>query len=99
MLHPQNGHVPEPHCCHCSPAANGETDRPDLKLVPFVRPADASKRIMLARVGHIDLMQKRRSRAKPEIVVFPQAGGRRSARSRNAVNRTASQVRELLARG
>ena len=26
----------EPHCCHCSPAANGETDRPELKLVPFV---------------------------------------------------------------
>ena len=33
----------EPHCCHCSPAANGETDRPELKLVPFVCRTDARK--------------------------------------------------------
>ena len=44
----------EPHCCHCSPAANGETDRPELKLVPFVAPTDASKRVFLTCVGHID---------------------------------------------
>ena len=25
----------EPHCCHCAPAAGGETDRQELKLVPF----------------------------------------------------------------
>jgi hypothetical protein len=27
----------EPHCCHRFPGANGETNRPKLKLVPFVR--------------------------------------------------------------
>jgi hypothetical protein len=53
MLHPQNGHVPEPHCCHCSPAANGETDRPDLKLVPFACRTDA--RLVLAYVAHPSL--------------------------------------------
>ena len=35
MLHAQDSHAIEPHCCHRFPAANGETDRPELKLVPF----------------------------------------------------------------
>ncbi len=43
MPHPQNRHAPEPHCCHRSPAANGETDRPELNLVPFVGVTDAGK--------------------------------------------------------
>jgi len=31
----------EPNRCHCSPPAKGETDRPELKLVPFVGTTDA----------------------------------------------------------
>ena len=34
----------EPHSCHRFPAANDETDRPELKLVTFVTPTDAAKR-------------------------------------------------------
>jgi arylsulfatase A-like enzyme len=41
MLHVQDGHAMEPHCCHRFLAANGETDRPKLKLVPFVTRMDA----------------------------------------------------------
>jgi len=33
----------EPNSCHCSPAAKGETDRPELTLVPFVGVTDASR--------------------------------------------------------
>ena len=38
----------EPHCCHCFPAANGETDRPELKLVTFVCPTAAGKQSSIA---------------------------------------------------
>jgi formylmethanofuran:tetrahydromethanopterin formyltransferase len=30
----------EPRYCQCAPAAGGETDRQELKLVPFVTAAD-----------------------------------------------------------
>ena len=53
-LHPQDGHAMEPRCCHCLPTATGDTDRLELKLVPFVAPTDASKHILLAPVDHID---------------------------------------------
>ena len=43
MLHAQDRHAKEPHCCHCSPPADGETDRRELKLVPFVTPSAAAK--------------------------------------------------------
>jgi len=33
----------EPHSCHRFPTANGQTDRPKLKLVPFVCPTAAGK--------------------------------------------------------
>jgi hypothetical protein len=36
MLLSQDHHVMEPHSRHCSPAAGGEIDRQELKLVPFV---------------------------------------------------------------
>ena len=47
----------EPHCCHCSSAANGETDRSELKLVPFVAPTGARNGILVARFGHIEPTQ------------------------------------------
>lgn len=39
--HDQDRHAMEPNRCHCSPPAKGETDRPELKLVPFVGMTDA----------------------------------------------------------
>jgi hypothetical protein len=55
MPHPQNRHAPEPHCCHCPPAANGETDRAELKLVPFVTPSSSSfvKWLILKGIGDL----------------------------------------------
>lgn len=58
---------------------------PSISQSPFPIPrhqadrAQWSKRILLVRVGHIDRPQKRRSRAKPEIVVSPKraVGARR----------------------
>jgi hypothetical protein len=43
MLHAQDSHAMEPHSCHRFPTANDETDRPELKLVPFVGVTDAGK--------------------------------------------------------
>jgi len=43
MLHAQDSHAMEPHSCHRFPTANDETDRPELKLVPFVTPTAAGK--------------------------------------------------------
>ena len=43
MLHAQDSHAMEPHSCHRFPTANDETDRPELKLVPFVTPTAARK--------------------------------------------------------
>jgi len=52
----------EPNSCHCSPAAKGETDRPELKLVPFVTPTSAAKR------------QGRRQKARKPTVFLDRAG-------------------------
>jgi hypothetical protein len=41
MLHAQNQHAMQPHCCYRSPVAIGETGHLELKLVPFVAPTDA----------------------------------------------------------
>ena len=42
---PGDSHAIEPHCCYRFPAANGETDRPELKLATFVTPTSAPKRL------------------------------------------------------
>jgi hypothetical protein len=41
MLHVQDGHAMEPHCCHRLLAANDETDQPELKLATFVCETEA----------------------------------------------------------
>ncbi len=38
-------HSMEPRCGPCIPAADGETDRQELKLVPFVAPAARKERL------------------------------------------------------
>ncbi len=43
MLHAQDSHAMEPHSCHRFPTANDETDRPELKLVPFVTPTAGAR--------------------------------------------------------
>ena len=52
MLHAQDRHAMEPHCCHRFPAANGETDRPELKLVPFVAPTPNAMKLLCPYSTH-----------------------------------------------
>jgi hypothetical protein len=51
MLHAQNRHAMQPHCCYRIPGAIGETGPPELKLVPFVGRPDACK--LLARWSYM----------------------------------------------
>jgi bacterioferritin (cytochrome b1) len=49
----------EPRCCQCVPAAGGETDRQELKLVPF----DAVTRTLFEDIlrdadAHVDWLEE-----------------------------------------
>ena len=43
MLHAENRHAMQPHCCYRFPAAIRQTGHPELKLVPFVAHTYAHK--------------------------------------------------------